>query len=75
MCLFKKKNKVVVNTKFHIGDHVRFRYRDERYFGWIYKIHARQGSETTYDIQIGGQCPAILEGFKESELTLIEEKK
>ncbi len=74
MRFFKKKPKIVVETKFKIGDHVRFRYREERYFGWIYKVYPVNGQETMYDIQIGGQCPAILKGFKESELTLIEEK-
>ena len=75
MCFFKKKkSKVVIETNFKVGDYVRFKYRGERYFGWVYQIYPVSGQETVYDIQIGGQCPAVLKGFKESELTLIEEK-
>lgn len=76
MCLFKKKKpKVIIKTKFHMGDYIRFRLRGELCTGWIYEIYAKEGQETVYDVQIGGQCPAIIYGVKESELTLIEAKK
>ena len=71
MCFFKKK-KIIPDTKYKMKDYVRFRYRGELCFGWVYEIHYKQGEETIYDIQIGGQCPAILYGFKESQLTLIK---
>ena len=75
MCLFKKKKKIVVDTKFKEGNPVRFRYRDELYFGWIYAIYPNEGGSTTYDVQVGGQCPMILKNIKEEELTLREDKK
>ena len=74
MCLFKKKKKIVVETKFHEGDPVRFRRRDELYFGWIYAIYPQESGSTMYDVQVGGQCPMVLKGLKEEELTLREDK-
>ena len=68
MCLFRRKPKVVIETKFKMGEPVGFRYRGELTHGWIYEIHAKEGIETLYDVQIGGQCPAILYNLKESEL-------
>ena len=75
MCLFKQKKKIIVETKFKEGDPVRFRYKGELYFGWIYVIHASFRQPTIYDVQIGGQCPMIINGIKEEELTLREDKK
>ena len=68
MCFFKKKKIVVIETKFHKEDPVLFRHKGELYFGWIYEIYAKENQETIYDVQIGGQCPAIIKGIKESEL-------
>ena len=70
MCLFKKKKKeeIVINSKFLVGDSVSFRRRDELTFGWIYAIHLKGDDEVYYDVQIGGQCPAIIYDIKESEL-------
>ena len=75
MCFFKKKKKVEVVTKFKIGDPVRFRRRGELTFGWIYNVYPKDDGTAIYDVQVGGQCPAIIEGIKEEELTLREEKK
>lgn len=75
MCLFKRKPKITIETKFKEGDPVRFRRKDELYFGWVYVIHVHEGKMTTYDVQIGGQCPMIIEGIEEDKLTLREEKK
>ncbi len=74
MCLFKRKKKIVIETKFKEGDPVRFRYKGELYFGWIYVIYAKEGQPTTYDVQIGGQCPMVIKNIKEEELTLREDK-
>ena len=75
MCLFRKKKKIVIDTKFKVGDRVRFRYRNELYFGWIYVVYPKEEGQSIYDVQIGGQCPMIIQGRKEEELTLIEGKK
>ena len=75
MCLFKKKKKVQIETKFKVGDPVRFRYRDELYFGWIYVIYPKENGQTSYDVQVGGQCPMVVKDIKEEQLTLKEDKK
>lgn len=74
MCFFKKKKKIEVETKYKVGDPVMFRYRDELYFGWIYVAYPKEGEQTSYDVQVGGQCPMVIKGIKEEELTLREDK-
>ena len=73
MCFFKRKKKIEIETKFKVGDPVRFRYRGELYFGWIYVVYPKSDEQTIYDVQVGGQCPMILKGFKEEELKLRED--
>lgn len=71
MCFFrKKKPKVEVNTKFKVGDCVSFRYRGDLTFGWVYEIHLNREESVLYDIQIGGQCPAIIYKIKEEDLKI-----
>ena len=70
MCFFKKKKTAPVNTKFKEGDSVRFRYKDELFFGWIYTVYPNTNGQNVYDVQVGGQCPMILKNIKEEELTL-----
>ena len=68
MCFFKKKkNKPqrVINSKFKVGDAVRFRHKDELTFGWIYEIRMNAQGHVIYDVQVGGQCPAILTDIPE----------
>lgn len=59
MC-FKRKKKEIINSRFKMGELVNFRYKDELTFGFIYKIKEDKDGSILYDIQIGGQCPAIL---------------
>ena len=68
MCFFKKKK--IIDTKFKVGDPVRFRYRDELYFGWIYVIYPKENELTIYDVQVGGQCPMVIKGISEDQLTI-----
>lgn len=70
MCFLRRKKKPKIEAKFHLGDSVRFRYKDELYFGWIYEIHAENSACVIYDVQVGGQCPMIIKNIKEEELTL-----
>ena len=75
MCFFrKKKPKIEVNSKFKEGEPVVFRYRGDLTYGWIYAIHVEKDGSVIYDIQVGGQCPAILYNIKEIELKKREEK-
>lgn len=67
MCFFKKKKPVITGNKFFTGEQVYFRRpnRDEREFGWVWDIHQDKEGNITYDIQIGGQCPAVVYGISE----------
>ena len=68
MCLFfKKKPKKIIpeNAKFSVGQLVHFRHRGELYFGFIYEIHYNPLGKIIYDIQVGGQCPAIIKEIPE----------
>lgn len=68
---FKKKKKIIrekIDSKFDIGQFVHFRYRDELYFGYVIYATKDIGGNVIYDIQVGGQCPAIIKGIKEETL-------
>ncbi len=70
MCFFrKKKPKVVItNNKFEVGDFVRFRHRGEVDPGVIYEVKLDNNDEVIYDVQIGGECPVIVENVKEKDI-------
>lgn len=70
MCFFKKKKKkelVHIDSKYQMGEMVRFRHKGEIAPGYVYAIHKREDG-LYYDIQIGGECPAIIEGIKEETI-------
>ena len=70
MCFFKKKQKKVVITtgKFKVGDKVNFKHRDDVSPGFIYDVYYDKDNSLVYDIQIGGECPAVIKGLKEDEI-------
>ena len=71
MCLFKKKKKTVTfNHLYNIGDHVKFRHRGELSPGYIYGYKLDSNNIVVYDVQIGGECPTIINNIKESDIIL-----
>ena len=68
----KKKEVIEINSKFKVGDPVRFKYRGELTFGWVYTIKKGPSGSVIYDVQIGGQCPAIIYDIEEEALKLRE---
>lgn len=75
---FKKKKKkeiIKINSLYHVGQYVHFRYRDELYFGYVFAIYKNINNEVIYDIQVGGQCPAIIRGIKEDIIFIVDDKK
>lgn len=71
MCLFKRKKKKDLKlhlAKYKMGDYVNFRYRDELYFGYIYTTYVDENDKVTYTIQIAGQCPSFIKGYKEEDI-------
>jgi hypothetical protein len=72
--LVKKKEEMEKNStigKFKIGDFVHFRYREELYFGYVEYIY-KVGNDTLYNIQVGGQCPAVIKGINEETIFILE---
>lgn len=62
-----------VEGKYKLGEFVHFRYRDELYFGYVNWVYKKE-DQLLYDIQVGGQCPAIIKGIKEEALFIVEKK-
>ena len=66
MCFLKKKKKVVItNNKYHIGEFVNFRYRNEVCPGVIYDVKLDKDGNVIYDVQVGGECPFVVNDVEE----------
>lgn len=71
MCFFKKKKKITITgNRFKLGQLVSFRYRDEVNPGIIYQVKLDKDNKIIYDVQIGGECPAIIYDVKEEDIFL-----
>ena len=71
MCWFKKKKKVLItNNKYRVGETISFKYRGDVTPGFIYDIKLDKDNKVIYDINIGGECPAIITGVKEEDIFL-----
>ncbi len=65
MCFFKKKKQQHIDSKYQINDFINFRYKGDICPGYIYDVHQLESGEIVYDIQIGGECPAIVKEVRE----------
>ncbi|MCQ2797388.1 MAG: hypothetical protein MJ241_02870 [Bacilli bacterium] len=74
MCFWRKKKKEPIASKFEIGDMVGFPYRDDRVFGFVYRIYKKADGNIYYDIQVAGQCPYLQTGVEESIIYLKQKK-
>ena len=71
MCFFKKKKKVVItNNKFKEGQAINFKHQDDVCPGIIYNVKLDKDNNVIYDVQIGGECPAIVYDVKEEDIFL-----
>ncbi|MBR0439833.1 MAG: hypothetical protein IJK27_03700 [Bacilli bacterium] len=69
MCLFKKKkSEVILNSTYKKGQKVSFKRRDDIDPGIIYEVRKNNNGEIIYDIQIGGECPAIIKDVNEKDI-------
>ncbi len=64
---FKRKKEVIIDSKFKKGDFVNFRYKDDLRFGIVYDIK-KVNDEIIYSVQMGGECPVIINNLKEETL-------
>ncbi len=71
MGLFKKRKKPEpIISKYHVGDFVQFRYQESLHPGYIYSVSKNEKNEVVYDIQIGGECPAIIKNILELDVKI-----
>lgn len=63
----KKKEAIIIESKFKKGDFVNFRYRDDLRFGIVYDIK-KVNDEIIYSVQMGGECPVIINNLPEKSL-------
>ena len=71
MCFFKKKKKITITgNRFKLGQLVSFKSRDEVNPGIIYQVKLDKDNKIIYDVQIGGECPAIIYDVKEEDIFL-----
>ena len=76
MCFFKKKKpKEIIKGLYEIGDNVNFPFKGEMAPGIIYDIHRNEEGAIVYDVQIGGECPAVIRNVKESLIHPIHRPK
>ena len=67
MFFFKKKNKYPLNAKYQKKDFVRFKYKNEVFFGFIYEAFEKD-NKITYTIQMAGECPSFVYDYKEEDI-------
>ncbi len=71
MGLFKKRKKPEpIISKFQVGEFVQFRYQDSLHPGYVYSVSKNENEEIVYEIQIGGECPAIIKNIHENEVKI-----
>ena len=72
MCFFKKKKEkaIVSGGKYRLHDQVNFKYRGDIAPGCIEDVKYDENKNIVYDIQIGGECPAIVKNIKEEDIFL-----
>ena len=68
MCFFKKKKTLITWNRFQLGQLVSFKYRDEINPRIIYHINLDKDNKIIYDVQIGGECPAVISDIKEEAI-------
>ena len=66
MFFFKKKYPAV--AKYKVKDFVNFYHRGEMRFGWIYDAKADKAGAISYTVQVGGQCPALIQNVPEADI-------
>ena len=70
MCWWKRKEKKQKQFphSYKVGQRVNFKYRDDVVTGYIEKASLNKEGHVIYDIQIGGECPAIIYGVLEENI-------
>ncbi len=72
---FKKKKKEDFESKYQVGEFVSFRFNGALSTGYIYARKKKDDGEVVYDVQLGGECPSIIENVKEEDIPFSRSKK
>ncbi len=64
-----KKENIQINSKFKIGETVRFKYHNETFIGTICNTYL-MNEEVVYDIMVGGECAFVAHKIGESNVFL-----
>ena len=72
---FKKKKIEDFESKYQVGEFVSFRYRGSLSTGYIYARKKQEDGSILYDVQLGGECPAIIENVLEEDIPFSRNKK
>jgi hypothetical protein len=66
---FKKKKikEITINTKYKLGEEVRFIYENESYIGRIVFVRI-VNDNALYDICVGGECPWTAININEADI-------
>ena len=75
MIFFKKKKVIInINSKFKLGQEVRFKYYNDSYIGLIRSVRLKN-DKVVYDIIVGGECPFEALGVEEVDVNLYIQKR
>ncbi|MCR5491832.1 MAG: hypothetical protein K6F32_06870 [Bacilli bacterium] len=72
---FRKKKVEEFESKYQVGDFVRFRFNGPLSTGYIYARRKTSDGLILYDVQLGGECPSIIENVKEEDIPVLIKKK
>ena len=63
----KKEKELLINSKFHLGDFVGFRYKGELSYGIIRCIREFE-NRIYYDISVGGEATMLAQDIEEEKI-------
>ncbi len=63
----KKEEKIIVDSKYKIGETVRFRYHNEPFIGTICNAY-KLNEDVVYDIMVGGECAFVAHKIDENNV-------
>lgn len=63
----KKKEKVEINSKYKLGETVRFKNYNEQFIGSIFNVYLLN-NVVVYDIMVGGECAFVAHKIEEKDV-------
>jgi len=63
----KKEEKIEINSKFKLGETVRFKYHNEPFIGTICNVY-KLNEDIVYDVMVGGECAFVAHKIEENNV-------